>query len=88
MAALADLEAGGIDDEVATLPPTWDVNRWEGINLFFGGVQAVTWTDVKIMVLIVFGMGAGAKTIWKVISVAATGAGWVVWARRMVSIMV
>jgi gamma-glutamyltranspeptidase / glutathione hydrolase len=35
------LEGGWPDDEVATLPATWDVNRWEGINLFFGGVQAV-----------------------------------------------
>ena len=35
------LEGGWPDDEVATLPATWDVNRWEGLNLFFGGVQAV-----------------------------------------------
>ena len=35
------LEGGWPDDEVATLPPGWDVNRWDGLNLFFGGVQAV-----------------------------------------------
>jgi gamma-glutamyltranspeptidase / glutathione hydrolase len=35
------LEGGWADDEVATLPPGWDVNRWDGLNLFFGGVQAV-----------------------------------------------
>jgi gamma-glutamyltranspeptidase/glutathione hydrolase len=35
------LEGGWPDDEVATLPPDWDVNRWDGLNLFFGGVQAV-----------------------------------------------
>ena len=35
------LEGGWDDDAVATLPATWDVVRWEGINLFFGGVQAV-----------------------------------------------
>jgi gamma-glutamyltranspeptidase / glutathione hydrolase len=35
------LEGGWPDDEVATLPTNWDVNRWEGLNLFFGGVQAV-----------------------------------------------
>ena len=35
------LEGGWPDKEVATLPATWDVNRWEGLNLFFGGVQAV-----------------------------------------------
>jgi len=35
------LEGGWPDDQVAKLPATWDVNRWEGLNLFFGGVQAV-----------------------------------------------
>jgi gamma-glutamyltranspeptidase/glutathione hydrolase len=35
------LEGGWPDDVVATLPPSWDVNRWEGLNLYFGGVQAV-----------------------------------------------
>jgi gamma-glutamyltranspeptidase / glutathione hydrolase len=35
------LEGGWPDDEVATLPRAWELNRWEGLNLFFGGVQAV-----------------------------------------------
>jgi gamma-glutamyltranspeptidase/glutathione hydrolase len=35
------LEAGWPDEDVITLPAGWDVNRWEGLNLFFGGVQAV-----------------------------------------------
>jgi gamma-glutamyltranspeptidase/glutathione hydrolase len=35
------LEGGWPDAEVASLPAAWDVNRWEGLNLFFGGVQAV-----------------------------------------------
>jgi gamma-glutamyltranspeptidase / glutathione hydrolase len=35
------LEAGWADDAVARLPASWDVVRWEGLNLFFGGVQAV-----------------------------------------------
>jgi gamma-glutamyltranspeptidase / glutathione hydrolase len=35
------LEGGWADDEVERLPPAWDVNRWEGLNLFFGGAQAV-----------------------------------------------
>jgi gamma-glutamyltranspeptidase/glutathione hydrolase len=35
------LEGGWPDDVVATLPPDWDVNRWDGLNLYFGGVQAV-----------------------------------------------
>jgi gamma-glutamyltranspeptidase / glutathione hydrolase len=35
------LEGGWPDEEVATLPPDWQVNRWDGLNLFFGGVQAV-----------------------------------------------
>jgi len=39
------LEGGWADDAVAMLPPTWDVVRWEGINLFFGGVQAVERTE-------------------------------------------
>jgi gamma-glutamyltranspeptidase / glutathione hydrolase len=38
------LEGGWPDDEVATLPPAWDVNRWDDLNLFFGGVQAVEQT--------------------------------------------
>jgi gamma-glutamyltranspeptidase / glutathione hydrolase len=35
------LEGGWADAEVATLPALWEVNRWEGLNLYFGGVQAV-----------------------------------------------
>jgi len=35
------LEGGWPDADVAALPADWDVVRWEGINLFFGGVQAV-----------------------------------------------
>ena len=35
------LEGGWADDAVAELPASWDVVRWEGLNLFFGGVQAV-----------------------------------------------
>jgi gamma-glutamyltranspeptidase/glutathione hydrolase len=36
------LEGGWGEELVASLPPTWDVVRWEGLNLFFGGVQAVS----------------------------------------------
>jgi gamma-glutamyltranspeptidase / glutathione hydrolase len=35
------LEGGRGDDGLAALSESWDVVRWEGINLFFGGVQAV-----------------------------------------------
>jgi gamma-glutamyltranspeptidase/glutathione hydrolase len=35
------LEGGWPDSVVATLPETWDVNRWGDLNLYFGGVQAV-----------------------------------------------
>jgi gamma-glutamyltranspeptidase / glutathione hydrolase len=35
------LEGGWADDVVAGLGTAWDVVRWEGLNLFFGGVQAV-----------------------------------------------
>ena len=35
------LEGGWPDADVATLPPAWDVNSWDALNLFFGGVQAV-----------------------------------------------
>jgi gamma-glutamyltranspeptidase/glutathione hydrolase len=35
------LEGGWPDEDVAALPPTWDVNRWGRLNLFFGGAQAV-----------------------------------------------
>ena len=35
------VEGGWPDADVAALPSSWDVNRWDGLNLFFGGVQAV-----------------------------------------------
>jgi gamma-glutamyltranspeptidase/glutathione hydrolase len=35
------LEGGWPDEFVSGLPGTWDVVRWEGLNLYFGGVQAV-----------------------------------------------
>jgi gamma-glutamyltranspeptidase / glutathione hydrolase len=35
------LEGGWDDQAVAELPASWDVVRWDGLNLFFGGVQAV-----------------------------------------------
>jgi gamma-glutamyltranspeptidase/glutathione hydrolase len=35
------LEGGWPDADVAALPAAWDVNRWDDLNLFFGGVQAV-----------------------------------------------
>jgi len=35
------LEGGWGDHLVAELPPKWDVVRWDGLNLYFGGVQAV-----------------------------------------------
>jgi gamma-glutamyltranspeptidase / glutathione hydrolase len=34
------LEGGWLDREVERLPASWDVNRWDALNLFFGGVQA------------------------------------------------
>ena len=38
------LEGGWPDDDVAALPASWEVNRWDDLNLFFGGVQAVEHT--------------------------------------------
>jgi gamma-glutamyltranspeptidase/glutathione hydrolase len=35
------VEGGWADDAVACLPRSWDVVRWAGRNLYFGGVQAV-----------------------------------------------
>ena len=35
------VEGGWPDADVAMLPPAWDVNRWDALNLYFGGVQAV-----------------------------------------------
>ena len=39
--ATVHIEGGWPDVEVAALPVSWDVKRWDGLNLFFGGVQAV-----------------------------------------------
>ena len=38
------VEGGWPEGAVAALPASWDVNRWEGLNLYFGGVQAVEHT--------------------------------------------
>jgi gamma-glutamyltranspeptidase/glutathione hydrolase len=38
------LEGGWPDADADRLPASWDVNRWDGLNLFFGGVQAVEHT--------------------------------------------
>ncbi|HET9461562.1 MAG TPA: hypothetical protein VFO56_06480, partial [Gaiellaceae bacterium] len=35
------LEGGWSVADAAALPAEWDVVRWDGLNLFFGGVQAV-----------------------------------------------
>jgi gamma-glutamyltranspeptidase/glutathione hydrolase len=35
------LEGGWPEGAAHELTPSWDVVRWEGLNLFFGGVQAV-----------------------------------------------
>ncbi|MFO7573258.1 MAG: gamma-glutamyltransferase [Gaiellaceae bacterium] len=39
--AVLHLEGGWTDANVAGLSSAWDVVRWDGSNLFFGGVQAV-----------------------------------------------
>ncbi len=39
------LEGGWDDDAVRRLPAGWRVNRWDGLNLYFGGVQAAQWED-------------------------------------------
>jgi gamma-glutamyltranspeptidase/glutathione hydrolase len=39
--ATLHVEGGWADEAVAQLPGSWDVVRWSGRNLFFGGVQAV-----------------------------------------------
>jgi gamma-glutamyltranspeptidase/glutathione hydrolase len=39
------LEGGWSEHDVLSLPSSWDVNRWVGLNLFFGGVQAVGWDE-------------------------------------------
>jgi gamma-glutamyltranspeptidase / glutathione hydrolase len=35
------LEGGWAEDAAYVLQNSWDVVRWSGLNLFFGGVQAV-----------------------------------------------
>jgi gamma-glutamyltranspeptidase/glutathione hydrolase len=35
------LEGGWPDEAIDELPASWDVVRWESLNLYFGGVQAV-----------------------------------------------
>jgi gamma-glutamyltranspeptidase/glutathione hydrolase len=39
--ATLHVEGGWADDAVACLPRSWEVVRWAGRNLYFGGVQAV-----------------------------------------------
>jgi gamma-glutamyltranspeptidase/glutathione hydrolase len=39
--ATLHLEGGWPDGDIAKLPASWHVNRWDALNLFFGGVQAV-----------------------------------------------
>jgi gamma-glutamyltranspeptidase/glutathione hydrolase len=39
--SMLHLEGGFAADETAALGDTWDVVRWSGRNLYFGGVQAV-----------------------------------------------
>ena len=39
------LEGGFTAEEAETLDAHWEVVRWDGINLFFGGVQAVARTN-------------------------------------------
>jgi gamma-glutamyltranspeptidase/glutathione hydrolase len=42
--ATLHLEGGWPVEAAAALPESWDVVRWESLNLFFGGVQAVART--------------------------------------------
>ena len=39
--ATLHLEGGWPGEDAAALPASWEIVRWEGLNLFFGGVQAV-----------------------------------------------
>jgi gamma-glutamyltranspeptidase / glutathione hydrolase len=39
------VEGGWPDEDVEGLPATWNVNRWDALNLYFGGVQAVEQTE-------------------------------------------
>lgn len=43
------LEGGWSDEDARVLSTDWDVVRWEGINLFFGGVQAVERTAAGVL---------------------------------------
>jgi gamma-glutamyltranspeptidase/glutathione hydrolase len=43
------LEGGWPVADVATLPASWDVNRWGALNLFFGGVQAVQGSEGGVL---------------------------------------
>jgi gamma-glutamyltranspeptidase/glutathione hydrolase len=43
------LEGGWPDADVQTLPASWHVNRWDALNLFFGGVQAVQGSEGGIL---------------------------------------
>jgi gamma-glutamyltranspeptidase / glutathione hydrolase len=43
------LEGGWPDIDVETLPASWDVNRWDALNLFFGGVQAVQGSEGGVL---------------------------------------
>jgi gamma-glutamyltranspeptidase/glutathione hydrolase len=37
------LEGGWADADTVGLSPSWELVRWDGLNLYFGGVQAVEW---------------------------------------------
>jgi gamma-glutamyltranspeptidase / glutathione hydrolase len=39
------LEGGWVDEDALGVSPSWDVVRWDGRNLYFGGVQAVEWDE-------------------------------------------
>ena len=43
------LEGGWPDADVTALPAAWDVNRWDALNLFFGGVQAVQGSEGGVL---------------------------------------
>jgi len=43
------LEGGWPDADVQTLPASWHVNRWDALNLFFGGVQAVQGSEGGVL---------------------------------------
>lgn len=43
------LEGGWSDADAAALSPSWEVVRWDGRNLYFGGVQAVEWDSTGVL---------------------------------------